>query len=174
VVKQVTKMLSTSAKGAQPRGEEAQRVLATFAASLKNPTLVRGAAAAVGVHAATVVSCRALREPRRPPGPAAARQASPLTPLAVFAPCLRTVQETPPSIEDMLSWNTLTPHYEEDVIYALNSVSVAKHFGMDAVAARVGSAAWQGSTLRLWDFGAGWCACMCLFSETNHAAWVHE
>ncbi|EFN56001.1 hypothetical protein CHLNCDRAFT_145389 [Chlorella variabilis] len=83
VVKQVAKMLQTSAKGAQPRGEEAQRVLSVFAASLKNPTL-----------------------------------------------------ETPPSIEDMLSWNTLTPHYEEDVIYALNSVSVAKHFGMDAVAAR--------------------------------------
>ena len=33
-------MLETSAKGAQPRGEEAQRVLSTFAASLKNPTLV--------------------------------------------------------------------------------------------------------------------------------------
>lgn len=35
-------MLETSAKGAQPRGEEAQRVLAVFAASLKNPTLVGG------------------------------------------------------------------------------------------------------------------------------------
>lgn len=41
VIEQVAKMLSTSAKGAQPRGEEAQRVLSTFAASLKNPTLVR-------------------------------------------------------------------------------------------------------------------------------------
>lgn len=40
VVKQVAKMLQTSAKGAQPRGEEAQRVLSVFAASLKNPTLV--------------------------------------------------------------------------------------------------------------------------------------
>ena len=40
VIRQVTKMLETSAKGAQPRGEEAQRVLSTFAASLKNPTLV--------------------------------------------------------------------------------------------------------------------------------------
>ena len=39
-IRQVTKMLETSAKGAQPRGEEAQRVLSTFAASLKNPTLV--------------------------------------------------------------------------------------------------------------------------------------
>lgn len=43
-------------------------------------------------------------------------------------------------MEDMLSWNTLTPHYEEDVIYALNSASVAKHFGMDPVAAQVGTA----------------------------------
>ena len=41
VIRQVTKMLETSAKGAQPRGEEAQRVLSVFAASLKNPTLVR-------------------------------------------------------------------------------------------------------------------------------------
>lgn len=40
VIKQVAKMLQTSAKGAQPRGEEAQRVLSVFAASLKNPTLV--------------------------------------------------------------------------------------------------------------------------------------
>jgi hypothetical protein len=83
VIRQVTKMLETSAKGAQPRGEEAQRVLSVFAASLKNPTL-----------------------------------------------------ETPPAIEDMLSWNTLTPHYEEDVIYALNSASVARHFGMDPVSAQ--------------------------------------
>lgn len=41
VIKQVEKMLQTSAKMAQPRGEEAQRVLSVFAASLKNPTLVR-------------------------------------------------------------------------------------------------------------------------------------
>ena len=53
-------------------------------------------------------------------------------------PCPPTEQETPPAIEDMLSWNTLTPHYEEDVIYALNAASVAKHFGMDAASARVG------------------------------------
>lgn len=78
VIKQVIKMLETSAKMAQPRGEEAQRVLSVFAGSLKNPTL-----------------------------------------------------EKPPSIEEMLSWNTLTPHYEEDVIYALNAASVARHFGMD-------------------------------------------
>lgn len=38
----------------------------------------------------------------------------------------------------MLSFNTLTPHYEEDVIYALNSTNVAKHFSLDATAARVG------------------------------------
>ena len=43
VIKQVTKMLETSAKGAQPRGVEAQRVLSVFANSLKNPTLVRAA-----------------------------------------------------------------------------------------------------------------------------------
>ena len=44
----------------------------------------------------------------------------------------------------MLSWNTLTPHYEEDVIYALNSASVAKHFGMEEASARVGGWAWMG------------------------------
>ncbi|KAL4451723.1 hypothetical protein ABPG75_007385 [Micractinium tetrahymenae] len=83
VIKQVEKMLQTSAKMAQPRGEEAQRVLSVFAASLKNPTL-----------------------------------------------------EKPPSIEEMLSWNTLTPHYAEDVIYALNAASVARHFGMDPASAQ--------------------------------------
>lgn len=36
----------------------------------------------------------------------------------------------------MLSWNTLTPHYSEDVIYALNAASVAKHFGMDPASAQ--------------------------------------
>lgn len=46
VIRQVAKMLETSAKGAQPRGEEAQRVLSVFAASLKNPTLVRARALA--------------------------------------------------------------------------------------------------------------------------------
>ena len=39
-MRHVLKMLETSAKGAQPRGEEAQRVLSFFMASLKNPTLV--------------------------------------------------------------------------------------------------------------------------------------
>lgn len=53
-------------------------------------------------------------------------------------------QETPPAIEDMLSWNTLTPHYEEDVIYALNSASVARHFGMEPASAQVGGAAGVG------------------------------
>lgn len=47
------------------------------------------------------------------------------------------LQEKPPSIEEMLSWNTLTPHYAEDVIYALNAASVAKHFGMDPASAAV-------------------------------------
>ncbi|PSC69540.1 Callose synthase 5 [Micractinium conductrix] len=83
VIKQVVKMLETSAKMAQPRGTEAQRVLSVFAGSLKNPTL-----------------------------------------------------EKPPCIEEMLSFNTLTPHYEEDVIYALNAASVARHFGMDPASAR--------------------------------------
>jgi hypothetical protein len=40
VINQVLKMLQTSAKGAAPRGEEAQRVIVAFTASLKNPTLV--------------------------------------------------------------------------------------------------------------------------------------
>ncbi len=38
--------------------------------------------------------------------------------------------EQPPSVVDMLSWNTLTPHYEEDVIYALSAQSTAKSFDM--------------------------------------------
>ena len=38
----------------------------------------------------------------------------------------------------MLSFNTLTPHYDEDVIYALNAANVARHFHLDATAARVG------------------------------------
>lgn len=41
------------------------------------------------------------------------------------------LQEKPPAVEDMLSWNTLTPHYEEDVIYALNAKNLAKHLDMD-------------------------------------------
>ena len=77
VVSQLYKMLTTSAKGAQPRGEEAQRILSFFVGSLKNPTL-----------------------------------------------------ETPPAVDDMLSWTVLTPHYEEDVLYALNSKQVANHFGL--------------------------------------------
>ena len=120
-------MLETSAKGAQPRGEEAQRVLSVFAASLKNPTLVRGQAFPVG-HVWRIAMCRPtsgarLHVPAPPPS---------------GLPHLVVEQETPPAIEDMLSWNTLTPHYEEDVIYALNSASVARHFGMDPVSAQVG------------------------------------
>ena len=63
-------MLETSAKGAQPRGEEAQRVLSVFAASLKNPTLVRAAGRLTGrrgtcsrLHDALLVvagGCRSL------------------------------------------------------------------------------------------------------------------
>ena len=83
VVDQLYKMLNTSAKGAQPRGEEAQRILSFYMASLKNPTL-----------------------------------------------------ETPPAVDDMLSWNVLTPHYEEDVLYALNAKNVAAHFGLPASSAK--------------------------------------
>lgn len=42
MLKHVIRMLETGAKGAQPRGEEAQRVLASFMESLNNKTLVRG------------------------------------------------------------------------------------------------------------------------------------
>ena len=71
------KMLNTSAKGAQPRGEEAIRILSFFMGSLKNPTLM-----------------------------------------------------SPPSLDEMLSWTVLTPHYQEDVYYALNNKEVAGYFGM--------------------------------------------
>jgi hypothetical protein len=77
VVGQLLKMLTTSARGAQPRGEEAQRLLSFFMGSLKNPTL-----------------------------------------------------ETPPAVDDMLSWNVLTPHYEEDVLYALSAKHTAAHFNL--------------------------------------------
>lgn len=71
------KMLNTSAKGAQPRGDEAVRILSFFMGSLKNPTLM-----------------------------------------------------SPPSLDEMLSWTVLTPHYHEDVYYALNNKEVAGYFGM--------------------------------------------
>ena len=78
VVSQILNILETSSKAAQPRGEEANRVLAFFMGSLRNPTL-----------------------------------------------------EEPPAVEDMLSFNTLTPHYEEDVIYAVDRKATAKMFGLD-------------------------------------------
>ena len=78
VVNQILKMLETTSKGAQPRGEEANRVLAFFMGSMRNPTL-----------------------------------------------------EEPPSVQDMLSFNTLTPHYEEDVIYPLDRRDVAREFNLD-------------------------------------------
>lgn len=80
VVSHLEKMLTISAKGAQPRGEEALRILSFFMGSLKNPTL-----------------------------------------------------EKPPSLDEMLSWTVLTPHYSEDVLYALNSKEVAAHFDMDGM-----------------------------------------
>ena len=83
VVEQLHKMLNTSAKGAQPRGDEAQRILSFFMSSLKNPTM-----------------------------------------------------ETPPAVDDMLSWNVLTPHYEEDVLYALSAKRVAAHFGLPGSTAK--------------------------------------
>lgn len=46
-------------------------------------------------------------------------------------------QPAPPSVDEMLSWTALTPHFEEDVVYALNSASVAKQFSLDPTAARV-------------------------------------
>ena len=70
-------MLNSSAKGSQPRGEEAVRILSFFMGSLKNPTL-----------------------------------------------------QSPPSMDEMLSWTVLTPHYHEDVLYALNRKEVATYFGM--------------------------------------------
>ena len=125
------KMLVTSAKGAQPRGAEAQRVLTFFISSLKNPTLVRkdpGAgpwgqrpATLCGAHdnaSGTLCSDR--------PGPAQhhhQRQHQRQSPSrsASHLALLRRPQETPPAVDDMLSWNVLTPHYEEDVVYALNA-----------------------------------------------------
>ena len=72
----------------------------------------------------------------------------------------------------MLSWNTLTPHYEEDVIYALNSASVAKHFGMEEASARVGGRvggeAWEGGVAALTlRSTAGWLA-SCGSATYNH------
>lgn len=78
VVRHLHQMLSTSAKGAQPRGEEAVRILSFFMGSLKNPTLMN-----------------------------------------------------PPSLDEMLSWTVLTPHYREDVLYALNKQEVARHLGLE-------------------------------------------
>jgi hypothetical protein len=46
------------------------------------------------------------------------------------------LQSSPPSLADMLSFTTLTPHYEEDVVYALNATNVAKKFGLDSSVAK--------------------------------------
>lgn len=139
-------MLETSAKGAQPRGEEAQRVLSVFAASLKNPTLVRGGGArrrgAVASACSFAVEHLGGRLCERAGWQTCALSALSTCPSMLPRPNYH-VQETPPAIEDMLSWNTLTPHYEEDVIYALNSASVARHFGMDPVSAQVRVWEWR-------------------------------
>ena len=37
----------------------------------------------------------------------------------------------PPPVETMMSFNTLTPHYAEDVIYALSASDVAKQLGLE-------------------------------------------
>jgi hypothetical protein len=183
VIKQVAKMLQTSAKGAQPRGEEAQRVLSVFAASLKNPTLVsasfsvgRVAGGAAGLLSSSLTAglvaggAAGLLSSSLKAGLSAAGAAGLLssslkaglgaagaagllnaccaaafgTSTSFVPPAMSCEQETPPAIEEMLSWNTLTPHYEEDVIYALNAVSTAKHFGMDATSARVSQSVSRG------------------------------
>ena len=36
----------------------------------------------------------------------------------------------PPPVEAMMSFNTLTPHYEEDVIYALSAADTARQLGL--------------------------------------------
>ena len=42
----------------------------------------------------------------------------------------------PPPVETMMSFNTLTPHYEEDVIYALSAGDTAKQLGLGGSAAQ--------------------------------------
>ncbi|KAK9815749.1 hypothetical protein WJX72_008855 [[Myrmecia] bisecta] len=42
----------------------------------------------------------------------------------------------PPPVEEMLSFNTLTPHYEEDVIYALSADNAAFQMNMDKDSAK--------------------------------------
>jgi len=75
-------MLEVAPGGTAPTGDEAQRVLAFFLSSLKNPTLKR-----------------------------------------------------PPTVDVMMSFNTLTPHYEEDVIFALSTADTTSQLGLTGEAA---------------------------------------
>ena len=54
------------------------------------------------------------------------------------------LQHDPPSVEEMLSFNTLTPHYEEDVVYALNAASVGKYLKAGAEASLLACVGRQG------------------------------
>jgi hypothetical protein len=36
----------------------------------------------------------------------------------------------PPPVEAMMSFNTLTPHYEEDVIFALSAADTSRQLGL--------------------------------------------
>ena len=81
-ITQVLLMLEVAPGGTAPTGDEAQRVLAFFLSSLKNPTLKR-----------------------------------------------------PPTVDVMMSFNTLTPHYEEDVIFALSAADTTSQLGLQGEAA---------------------------------------
>lgn len=81
-ITQVLLMLEVAPGGTAPTGDEAQRVLAFFLSSLKNPTLKR-----------------------------------------------------PPTVDTMMSFNTLTPHYEEDVIFALSTADTTSQLGLTGEAA---------------------------------------
>ena len=48
----------------------------------------------------------------------------------------------PPPVEAMMSFNTLTPHYEEDVIFALAAADTAKQLGLAGPDAHKASTGW--------------------------------
>lgn len=47
-----------------------------------------------------------------------------------------TLPHTFPHQHEMLSWNVLTPMYEEDVLYPLDAAHLAQQLGCDASSAR--------------------------------------
>lgn len=58
--------------------------------------------------------------------------------LAFFLSSLQNpTLKRPPPVECMMSFNTLTPHYEEDVIYALSAGDTAKQLGLETSAKKV-------------------------------------